>query len=211
VDRLGHRDQTTMVSELLDHLGIVRIAAIAHSFGSDAAMDLAESGRVSSLVLIDSAPDYRCATYPPGLNLIATKSLVALAQRIAPAFTIRLSMRRAFAPGFRYADVPGSADLVVQDFRNLAPIGPRVALVERRRQLAADPLDARIARIDVPALVIHGRQDRLYDCAQTIARYSAAGARTAIIEGAGHSPNIERPAEVVAVVREFLTLVIGAT
>ncbi|MFC9663971.1 alpha/beta hydrolase [Nocardia sp. NPDC127606] len=188
-----------------------RTAAIAHSFGTDAAVDLAEAGRVSSLVLIDSAPDYRCATYPPGLSLITRKSLVALAQRIAPAFTIQLAMRRAFAPGFRYSDVPGSADLVVRDFRNLAPIGPRVALVERRRELAANPLDARIARIDIPVLAIHGRRDRLYDCAQTIARYSAAGARTAIIEDAGHSPNIERPAEVVAVVREFLTLVIDAT
>ncbi|MEV2225610.1 alpha/beta hydrolase [Nocardia vinacea] len=48
-----------------------------------------------------------------------------------------------------------------------------------------------------PVLVIHGRRDRLYPCAESIARYSAAGAQTAITESAGHTPHLECPTEVV--------------
>ncbi|MFE6922018.1 alpha/beta fold hydrolase [Nocardia sp. NPDC057663] len=70
--------------------------------------------------------------------------------------------------------------------------------------MADDPLDARIQRLDVPVLAIHGRRDQMYTCAPSIARYSAAGARTAIIEDAGHSPHVESPQAVAVVLRQFL-------
>ncbi|MFD6400592.1 alpha/beta hydrolase [Nocardia sp. NPDC060249] len=190
-------------TEVLDHLGIAEIAATALSFGTDIPIDLATAGRARAVVLIDQAPDFRCATYPPGLVAVSRPSLIALAQR-APAFAVRLGSRQGFAPGFRYASVPGFADVVVRDFRGFAPPMGRIALVDRARELAADPLDERIQRLDVPVLAIHGREDRMYACAPSIARYCAAGARTAIIENAGHSPHVETPRAVAAVLRDFL-------
>ncbi|MGW6123621.1 alpha/beta hydrolase [Nocardia sp. NPDC055165] len=192
-----------MVTEVLDRLGIAEIAAVAHSFGTDIPIDLAESGRACAVVLIDQAPDFRCATYPPGLITVSRPSLIAIAQR-APAFAVRLGSRQGFAPGFRYASVPGFADVVVRDFRGFTLSVGRIALVDRARELATDPLDKRIQRLGVPVLAIHGREDQLYACAPSIARYSAAGARTAIIENAGHSPHVEAPRAVAAVLREFL-------
>jgi pimeloyl-ACP methyl ester carboxylesterase len=43
-----------------------------------------------------------------------------------------------------------------------------------------------------------------YDCATTADRYAAAGAQIEIIEDAGHSPHVERPAQVGRLLREFL-------
>ncbi|MFD3510575.1 alpha/beta fold hydrolase [Nocardia sp. NPDC058666] len=202
-ERLGRMDQVAMVTEVLDHLGITEISAVAHSFGTDIPIDLATAGRANAVVLIDQAPDFRCATYPPGLITLSRPSLIAIAQR-APAFAIQQGSKQGFAPGFRFDSVPGFAEIVVRDFRAFTPSIGRFALVDRARELAADPLDARIQRLDVPVLAIHGRRDQMYACAPSIARYSAAGARTAIIENAGHSPHVEAPEAVAVALRDFL-------
>ncbi len=201
--RLGRMDQVAMVTEVLDHLGIAEIAAVAHSFGTDIPIDLAATGRANAVVLIDQAPDFHCATYPPGLATLSRPSLIKIAQR-APAFAIRLGSKQGFAPGFRFDSVPGFAEIAVRDFRAFTPSIGRFALVDRARELTTDPLDARIQRIAVPVLAIHGRLDQMYACAPSIARYSAAGARTAIIENAGHSPHVEAPEAVAVILRDFL-------
>lgn len=205
-DRIGSEAQTRMVSAVLDHLDVNNVAAVAHSFGTDVAVGLgAASKRVSEVIIIDQAPDYSYAGYPPGLGLVAQPPLVRLAQRIAPGAIIRLSTKVAFGPGFRYSAIPGFPDQVVRDFRDMAPAAARVALVHRRRELAAHPLDARVRELEVPTLVIHGRHDRLYNCAKTIDRYAAVGAKTEVVEDAGHSPHVEQPAEVARLLRSFLT------
>jgi pimeloyl-ACP methyl ester carboxylesterase len=66
-------------------------------------------------------------------------------------------------------------------------------------------LPGRLRRITAPTLVVAGAADRFTPRAHPEA-YAAgiAGARLAIIEGAGHMVPMERPAEFTAVVREFL-------
>ena len=51
-------------------------------------------------------------------------------------------------------------------------------------------------------LAILGGRDRLYPSAPTAARYRAAGARVVVIDDAGHSVNVQRPAEVAELIRE---------
>lgn len=75
-----------------------------------------------------------------------------------------------------------------------------------------DPkLAGRLHRISAPVLVIWGAQDRLLPVAQAEAWLRAFGdagsgarVRLELVEQAGHLPHLERPAEFVTLVRQFL-------
>jgi proline iminopeptidase len=63
----------------------------------------------------------------------------------------------------------------------------------------------RLGEISVPTLVMAGREDFLYPPEhQAILADRLPNARLELIEHAGHNPQMERPAEVVEVVRRFL-------
>lgn len=85
---------------------------------------------------------------------------------------------------------------------------------QRRPQLAEiftwlrdrDGLDAHLAEITAPTLVLWGDQDRLIHV--SAAKVWAAGlpkATLVIREGIGHMPMVEQPAETAAIYRDFLT------
>jgi pimeloyl-ACP methyl ester carboxylesterase len=66
-------------------------------------------------------------------------------------------------------------------------------------------LPSRLRRITAPTLVVAGSADRFTPRAHPEAYAAAiAGARLAVIEGAGHMVPMERPDEITAVVRAFL-------
>ncbi len=68
-----------------------------------------------------------------------------------------------------------------------------------------DLLDQRLGEIRAPTLIVWGDQDRLLDV--SMARVYDAGipaAKTILMEGVGHLPMIERPAESAAIYRKFL-------
>lgn len=208
VDLLGHgctggssgldaESQGRMVAAVLDALGVEDVLVAGHSFGADVALALAAiSPRVGSVVLIGQAPDYSYASFPPGSSVLLPM-VGALVRTVADRRWIR------FASRFRRS---GWFDDPLQDLADHAVTAPsmaRVVLVERARLLAFRPLDAQVAALGLPCLVILGRRDRFYDCDKTFARYSAAGARVEVVEDAGHSPFLERPGEVARLLREW--------
>ena len=53
-------------------------------------------------------------------------------------------------------------------------------------------------------LLIFGAEDQVYDADEAIAAYEdVPGVRTEVIEGAGHSPNVEQPEETARLILEF--------
>jgi pimeloyl-ACP methyl ester carboxylesterase len=65
----------------------------------------------------------------------------------------------------------------------------------------------RVAGIDVPVLLLQGTQDE-YGSAEQVyaaARHAAAPTETVLIEGAGHAPHLEKPAETLAAIVRFVT------
>ncbi|ANN15665.1 hydrolase [Amycolatopsis orientalis] len=208
VDLLGHGctggssgldavSQARMVADVLDSLGVEDVLVAGHSFGADVAVALAGiSPRVRGIVVIAQAPDYSYASFPPGSSVLlpmASAVVRMVARRRWGRFAARLRRGVLF-------DDPAQ-DLV--DHAVTAPAMARVVLVDRARLLAARPLDAQIAELGLPCLVILGRRDRFYDCERTSARYSAVGALVEIVEGAGHSPFLDRPGEVARLLRAF--------
>ena len=56
----------------------------------------------------------------------------------------------------------------------------------------------------MPLLAIFGAEDQIYDARGALSAYAAVpGARTALIAGAGHSPNVEKPAQVARLIEAF--------
>ncbi|WP_227984675.1 alpha/beta fold hydrolase [Nocardia spumae] len=201
---LGGPAQGRMIADLLATLGLEDVLAVGHSFGADVVLAAAEqSARVTAVALIDQAPDYSYATFPGGNAVLADPFLGPLLHRLAiPAF-VRIGLRYAVAPGFDLRTAFDVADQAVADYRGMNAAMARAVVTERRRRLAADPLDAQLRRLGLPALVVHGTEDRFYDWRPTAERYRAAGARVEIIEGAGHSPNVECPERVAELLDAF--------
>ncbi|GAA3539663.1 hypothetical protein GCM10022222_24060 [Amycolatopsis ultiminotia] len=95
------------------------------------------------------------------------------------------------------------------DFAATSPRMARIVLTERRKLLEARPLDGQLRDLGLPALVLLGSRDRLYDPVSTASRYAAAGARVAVISGAGHSPFASHPARVAELVSGWATVPAG--
>jgi pimeloyl-ACP methyl ester carboxylesterase len=62
-----------------------------------------------------------------------------------------------------------------------------------------------LAHIRVPTLIVHGADDQIIPLAEAQAMQTAIpGARLAVIEGAGHLPNLEQPAAYNHLLSEFI-------
>jgi proline iminopeptidase len=90
-------------------------------------------------------------------------------------------------------------------------IGPRPklrpeALIFAGRQLLNGwTVMDRLGEIQVPTLLVAGRQDFLYPPEhQAILADRLPNAKLVLIERAGHNPHMERPAEVIEEIRRFL-------
>ena len=78
----------------------------------------------------------------------------------------------------------------------------------RQEQAIIDRIDSRphLAAIACPTLVVAGREDQLMPVAwlEELAR-GIPGARLVVIEGSGHMASMEKPREVIAAMREWIT------
>lgn len=196
VDAPVHAAVTEHVLAALD---ISDATAIGHSFGADVAVELAEqSPRISRLVIVAQAPDYSDATFPRAAALVSVPVLGAVLPRVAQglaAGVIRLRRGRI-----------ARQELLAQalaDFRALNSAMLRIVLIDRRDRMAARPLDAQVAAAGKPTLVILGERDHFYG-ARSEGRYRAAGAAVHVLADTGHSPFVERPREVVELIRSHV-------
>ncbi|MFC6013549.1 alpha/beta fold hydrolase [Nocardia lasii] len=197
--------RTVPLTALLDDLDLTDVTVVGHSFGAEIALELAAvSPRVARVVVVGQAPDYGAASIPSVAKWVVRPWSVRLAQQWTPGPVIRLANRSFFASRFRYQSAPGLADALVRDFRAALPTGLAYAVGARADDFAAKPLDVRARALRQPVLAIHGRHDNLYDSTETLARFAAAGARTHLVEHAGHSPQIEQPDEFVSVLGDFI-------
>jgi pimeloyl-ACP methyl ester carboxylesterase len=214
VDLLGHgctsaateldaATQARAMSGVLQRLGTTGATAVGHSFGADVVLAMARrTDQIARVVVIGQAPDYGCSRLPPIAFLPGLPALATFTHRLTPPWMARISRRVGFTPG-HHDD--GSDDLqrIALDRAAMNPRMYRTILADRRARLAALPLDAQVRDLGLPVLAILGGRDRLYPSAPTAARYRAAGARVEVIDGAGHSVNVQRPTEVAELIRDF--------
>jgi pimeloyl-ACP methyl ester carboxylesterase len=197
-------DQARLVALALGQLDVQGAVVVGHSMGFDVATALAaqSSELVDRLVDIDEAPDPSFGGLPFVAKLTFTPVIGQALWRVTPDFAIEDGYGSAFAPGYDLGDF---SDQVVDDFRAMT-----YTSYDRSPDEADDyedqvPLDQRVREAAVPLLVIFGQHDQIYDDpdAAATAYADVPGAQIEIIPGAGHSPNVEKPAPTARLILRF--------
>jgi len=205
IDLLGHGgsekpgsgysipDQADLVAQALARLGVRRATVVGHSLGGGVAVALAEQSPdlVARLVIMDSraSPDEG-----GGLGTLANLAFVPVIGqalwRVKPDFSIRKGLEVAFAPGF---DIP---DEFVEDVRRMTYTAYKESHEALDDYTSEESLADRIRATHKPLLVIMGAEDQIIDHPEATAaayRNAVPWAFTNVIEGVGHSPNVEEP------------------
>jgi pimeloyl-ACP methyl ester carboxylesterase len=214
VDLLGHggsekpssgysiENQADLVAGVLGRLGVRNAEVVGHSLGGSVVTALAERSPalVDRVVIVDTAP-----THEEGdLGLIAKLAFQPVIGdalwRVKPDFSVRKGLEVAFAPGY---DVP---DEFVEDVDEMTYSAYTDSAGESEDYSKEEGLDGRMKASGKPLLVIMGAEEQIIDDPPArLAEYRATvpGVQTKLIEGAGHSPNVEKPAVTAALVLRF--------
>jgi pimeloyl-ACP methyl ester carboxylesterase len=207
-------DNLTADAEALrKRLGFERWAVLGHSFAGHVALEYAlrYPHSLSHLVLLDTGGDSRWAR-ENAPEIIAKRGYgprtVKLVRRffngqIAPIEMVPALMRF----GGAYYHQPSMLLLVREMIRGewRTKIRPEALIFAGRHLLKGWSVMDRLGEINVPTLVMAGRDDFLFPPEHQVAlAASLANARLQIIERAGHNAHSERPAEVIEAVRGFL-------
>jgi pimeloyl-ACP methyl ester carboxylesterase len=213
VDLLGHGgsekpdsgytppNQAKVVAEALERLDVRDATVVGHSLGGSVGVALTEESPelVERLVIVDMPPDdtYGDLGFIAGL---AFEPLLGQALwQVKPDFSVRDGLEVAFAPGY---DVP---DAFVEDVKRLTYTAYDSSPSGNRDFLGEESLDRRMQATGKPLMVLMGAEEQIVDEPQRALRQYAGvpGAQTHLIAAAGHSPNVERPAQTARLVLKF--------
>ena len=218
IDLLGHggsakpksgyaiEDQARLVAGAMDRLGVQGAVVVGHSLGGSVAVSLAEqaSELVDRIVLIDQAPDSSYGDLDFLAKLTAAPVIGEALWRLKFGSLIKQGYKQAFAPGYDISSGFSNPDQVVEDNKAMTFTSYTASIDAEKNFTDAMPLDQRMRAAAVPLMAIFGAEDQIYDVGPALAAYAAVpGARTAKIEAAGHSPNVEKPEETARLVLEF--------
>jgi 2-succinyl-6-hydroxy-2,4-cyclohexadiene-1-carboxylate synthase len=213
VDLLGHGGsekpgsgytpphQAELVAQALERLRVRGAAVVGHSLGGIVAVALAEQSPqlVDRVAIVDMPPDnsYGDFGFPESLAFLPV--LGEALWTVKPDFSIRDGLGVAFAPGF---DVP---DAFVEDVKRMNYTAYDETPSRDEEFLDEESLDRRMRATGLPLLAIMGSEEQLAnDPRRALTQYGAVpGAETHLIAGAGHSPNVEKPAQTARLILEF--------
>jgi proline iminopeptidase len=209
---IGWRDQVADVACVAAELRVDPLVILGYSWGGLLAMlyaTEAADGRVSpppaKLALVDPAPITRAARIEFERELARRQASPAIAEARAELQTSGLRARDADAYRQRafelsvagyFADPARASDLT--PFRVTGRVQQSIW-----DSLGDYDLTDALARVHVPALVVHGRQDPI-PLASSEAAARALGTTCVVIDNAGHVPYVEQPDRLFALLRGFL-------
>jgi pimeloyl-ACP methyl ester carboxylesterase len=203
-------EQGRLVALVLGKLRVQGAVVVGHSLGFSVATALAaeSSELVDRLVDIDAAPEPGFGGLPFLARLASAPVLGQALRRISPDFAVEDGYESAFAPGYDLGDF---SDQIVDDYRAMTYTSYDRSPAEVDDYQEEVPLDQRIRTAAVPLLVIFGEHDQLYDDPEAAAQAygDVPGARITVLPDAGHSPNVEKPAETSRLVLDFAAQVGG--
>jgi pimeloyl-ACP methyl ester carboxylesterase len=189
------------VADIIAAYGLGRACVLGHGLGGAVGITLAahHAELVTRLAVVGPL----CYPHPPNAKLRPV-----LWPGVGSILFKQLFGRRAFRNYFRdevYSyESKGLSSRSVDLYRHFnTPSARESAYAVLRAMLDSRPVMARVTRIRQPTLVMWGRDDRVYPAAFAL-RLSREipDARLELFD-AGHAPHEERPADFVAVAREF--------
>jgi proline iminopeptidase len=212
-------DVTTMSMESLtadadalrQTLGFERWAVLAHSFGGYVAMEYAlrYPQRLSHLILVDTGGDYHWGRENAPKVLARrgfSEEQIELASRflnglIEPdeMFSSLMKLGDAYNPHTRLSQLPS---LMVSGMHTKLRAEPLI--YSAQNYLKNWSIMDRLGEIQVPTLVIAGRDDFIYPPEhQALLAAGIPNAHLVLIDQAGHNPHEEQPEQVIHAIRQF--------
>ena len=204
---------TADADALRQALGFEKWAVLGHSFGGNVAMEYAlrYPQNLSHLLLVNSGGDYRWPSenapevlaergYSPEIVEIARRHFNG---QFEPDEYLRNLMKlgKAYTPHANLRHAPSMIILGLQ-----TKLQPEALIFGATQVLKNWTVMDRLGEINVPTLVIAGREDFVYPPeSQEELAAAIPNARLVFIDRAGHSPHNEQPAETLKAVRSFLS------
>src|SRR5258708_14566271 len=202
------QDHADLIYKFILDQDLKNLTLVGNSFGGALALLLSimlienEPGRLRALVLIDPAayPQY----IPFYLNLIAFPVIGALAVYLTPARCMaKIVLKLAYFDPKKI-----TAEQIAAYAAPLATPGGKHALLETGKRIIPPNIDQLVARykdINVPTLIIWGRQDKIISHeAGTLLAQALPDSSLHWIDQCGHVPQEERPETTIPLVLDFL-------
>lgn len=199
-------EQAGAVAEALNRLGVEAATLVGHSMGGEVAIALAgEASELVDRVVVMGTPATADESSLPFLARITyTPALGEALWRVRTDGLIKSGYESAFAPGFEFEAAFDNPDQVVEDNRAMT-----YTSYDRAPSNAHDFTDAidnaaRITTAAVPFLAILGAEDQIVDTPAAAASYGTVpGAQVRVLDGIGHSPNLEAPEDTAETLLRF--------
>lgn len=194
--------QAELVAQALRALRVRDAEVVGHSLGGAVSVALAEQSPrlVNRVAIIDMPPDDSYGDLGFIAGLAFQPVLGEALWTIKPDFSVRDGLKVAFAPGF---DVP---DAFVEDVKRLTYTAYDESPEQTEDFIGDVSLDRRMRANGKPLMVLMGAEEQIVnDPQRALDQYASGdpGTETHLIAGAGHSPNVEKPAETAKLIREF--------
>ena len=192
--------------QLLRHLGVDRAALVGVSMSGENALDLAleHPELVSALVLVSATPSgFEMQGEPPAVLL---QMMAAMQQGDLASASELQTQLWVDGPARQPAQVDPNVRLKTAEMNMIALKNQTWGTADAQPLNPLNPpATQRLGEIIVPTLIVVGALDHpeILRAADVMAA-AIPGAEKAVIEGAAHLPNMERPDEFNQTVRNFL-------
>jgi pimeloyl-ACP methyl ester carboxylesterase len=199
-------EQADAVAAALDQLRVQGAVVVGHSMGFSVATAVAQraSQLVDRLVNLDEGPTTDACSEPFTAKLMYQPVIGEALWRVLPGFMVKDAYSDAVAPDFEIEDGFPNPDQVLDDFDAMTYASysdARDGNDDFRDEIA---LPDRLRPLAIPLLSVFGTEDQICDPEESQDAYATVpGARIEEIDGAGHSPNVERPEETAALIEDF--------
>jgi len=214
VESMNFENLTADAHALRQALGFDKWAVLGHSFGGYVALEYAlrYPHSLSHLLLVDTGGDHRWSQEKAPEELAKrgfSPETVNLARRffngqIEPRemFPALMKMGKAYNPHTSLLQMPHMLVTGLQ-----TKLRPEALIYGATHFLKDWTVMDRLGEIDVPTLVMAGRDDFIYPPEhQEELAARIPNARLVLIDRAGHNPHDEQPAEAIRAVRDFMAV-----
>ena len=198
VGKVGLADHAADLRDLLDHLGVEQIILGGLSMGGQIVMEFCWQfpERVRALILSDT---FAQLDTPEGkenrirmAERLVREGLSGYAAEVLPKMMTPKNVESQ----------PALAAYVLNMMKNSSPEGAAASLRGRAERRDYLPL---LPEISVPTLIVVGKEDEFTPVRDAELMHSLIpNSKMAVIEGAGHMPNLERISEFNAVLAQWL-------
>jgi pimeloyl-ACP methyl ester carboxylesterase len=202
-------NQARAVAEALAELDVTGATVVGHSMGGTIAVAVAELSPdlATKVVVVDQAVDDRYEDNSLARDLGYTPVIGQAMSRltdVVPNSVVRDQFQEAFAPDFNIASGFENPDQVVEDLNEMTYTAFVEAAEAENDYSGETSLDDRLGELGIPVLVVFGSEDQIYDADEAITPYEdIEGVQVELLEGIGHSPNVEAPEELAPLIDRF--------